>query len=60
MEEFETLSEQLARVTAECERLREENARLSRLLSNQSRPATVLPAKPSSRKTQIQPFLRFA
>jgi hypothetical protein len=28
MEEFETLSEQLARVTAECERLREENARL--------------------------------
>ena len=40
MEEFETLSEQLARVTAECERLREENARLCSLLPDHTRPAT--------------------
>ena len=39
MEEFETLSEQLARVTAECERLREENARLCNLLPAHARPA---------------------
>ena len=37
MEEFETLSEQLARVTNECERLREENARLCNLLSGHAR-----------------------
>lgn len=51
MDEFETLSEQLARVTAECERLREENARLCRLLSEQAHPAT--PAK--SEPAQPQP-----
>lgn len=33
MAEFESLSEQLARTTAECERLREENARLRQLLA---------------------------
>jgi hypothetical protein len=31
--EFESLSEQLARTTAECERLREENVRLRKLLA---------------------------
>jgi hypothetical protein len=31
--EFESLSEQLARTTAECERLREENARLRKSLA---------------------------
>lgn len=46
MEEFETLSEQLARVTAECERLREENARLCNLLSDQARPATGAQVEP--------------
>ena len=40
VEEFETLSEQLARVTAECECLREENARLCNLLSDHAHPAT--------------------
>ncbi|HUE02853.1 MAG TPA: hypothetical protein VMR62_25020, partial [Bryobacteraceae bacterium] len=33
MEEFESLSEKLARVTAECERLRAENERLRRALA---------------------------
>lgn len=47
MEEFETLSEQLARVTAECERLREENARLCRLLSEQAHPATPAKSEPA-------------
>ena len=47
MDEFETLSEQLARVTAECERLREENARLCRLLSEQARPATPAKSEPA-------------
>ena len=46
MEEFETLSEQLARVTAECEHLREENARLCRLLPAQARPATPAQSEP--------------
>jgi hypothetical protein len=46
VEEFETLSEQLARVTAECERLREENARLSSLLSEHTGPATSPPVEP--------------
>jgi hypothetical protein len=45
VEDFETVSEQLARVVAECERLREENTRLSRLLSDHSRPANVLEAE---------------
>lgn len=40
MEDFETLSEQLARVTAECEHLREENAALRRLLSGHTSPPT--------------------
>jgi superfamily II DNA or RNA helicase len=44
--EFETLSEQLARVTAECECLREENARLCRLLSEQAHPATPTKSEP--------------
>jgi hypothetical protein len=46
MEEFETLSEQLARVTNECERLREENARLCHLLSDHARPATGAQVEP--------------
>src|SRR5580704_11130057 len=46
MEEFETLSEQLARVTAECERLRGENARLCGLLSEHELPATGLQTEP--------------
>jgi hypothetical protein len=46
VEEFETLSEQLARVTAECERLRQENARLCRLLSEHGLPATGVQAEP--------------
>ncbi len=33
VEEFESLSEKLARVTAECERLRVENERLRRTLA---------------------------
>ncbi|HVZ18700.1 MAG TPA: hypothetical protein VG897_16390 [Terriglobales bacterium] len=36
MEDFETLSEKLARVTNECERLREENSRLRELLNRQT------------------------
>jgi hypothetical protein len=36
MEEFESLSERLARVTRECERLREENSRLRGLLNGQT------------------------
>ena len=47
MDEFETLSEQLARVTAECARLREENARLCRLLSEQAHPATPAKSEPA-------------
>jgi hypothetical protein len=35
MEDFESLSEKLARVTNECELLREENSRLRELLKNQ-------------------------
>jgi hypothetical protein len=46
IEEFETLSEQLARVTNECERLREENARLCNLLSDHARPATGAQVEP--------------
>ena len=58
MEEFETLSEQLARVTAECERLREENARLCNLLSDHARQATgaqVEPLVPPSPISVIAP-----
>ena len=58
VEEFETLSEQLARVTAECERLREENARLSNLLSDRTRPATgsqIEPLAPSNPGSAIAP-----
>jgi hypothetical protein len=36
VEDFETLSEKLARVTNECERLRDENLRLSDLLNQQT------------------------
>ncbi|HCC57322.1 MAG TPA: restriction endonuclease subunit R [Solibacterales bacterium] len=36
MEDFESLSERLARVTKECERLREENAQLRELLGRQT------------------------
>src|SRR6185312_14306288 len=36
MEDFETLSEKLARVMNECERLREDNARLRELLNQQT------------------------
>lgn len=36
MEDLETLSEQLAHVTNECERLREENSRLRELLNRQT------------------------
>lgn len=46
VEEFETLSEQLARVTAECERLREENAKIFKLLSDHTGPATGPPLEP--------------
>ena len=58
MEEFETLSEQLARVTAECERLREENARLCNLLSDHARQPTgaqVEPLAPPSPISVIAP-----
>jgi hypothetical protein len=40
VEDFETLSEKLARVTNECERLREENSRLRELL-NQHTPRSM-------------------
>ena len=40
MEDFESLSEKLARVTNECELLREENSRLRELLKNQPIPRT--------------------
>lgn len=44
MEEFESLSEKLARVTHECERLLEENLRLRGLLNGQTlHPKTPLP-----------------
>jgi hypothetical protein len=40
MEDFESLSEKLARVTNECELFREENSRLRELLKNQQTPRT--------------------
>ena len=40
MEDFESLSEKLARVTNECELLRDENSRLRELLKNQQTPRT--------------------
>lgn len=40
MEDFESLSEKLARTTNECELLREENSRLRELLRNQQTPRT--------------------
>jgi len=40
MEDFESLSEKLARVTGECELLREENSRLREVLKNQQTPRT--------------------
>ena len=46
LEEFETLSEQVARLTAECERLREENGRLQRLLSPQRQSEIDLGGQP--------------
>ena len=66
VEEFETLSEQLARVTAECERLRDENARLSNLLSDYTGPATgppiepLAPPRPVSATTPIRTSCRVA
>ena len=51
MEDFESLSEKLARVTNECELLREENSRLRELLKNQPIPRTEGPipdSKPAS------------
>jgi hypothetical protein len=54
MEEFETLSEHLARVTNECERLREENARLCNLLSDHARPTTSAQAEPLAMPSPIQ------
>jgi len=46
VEEFETLSEQVTRLTAECERLGEENEWLQRLLSQHPRPETEPQAEP--------------
>ncbi len=43
VEEFESLSEKLANVTAECERLREENARLRQILAENGLSANRLP-----------------
>ena len=40
MEDFESLSEKLARVTNECDLLREENSRLRELLKSQQTPGT--------------------
>ena len=51
MEDFESLSEKLARVTNECELLREENSRLRELLKNQPIPRTegsIPDSKPAS------------
>jgi superfamily II DNA or RNA helicase len=55
MEEFETLSEQLATALAECDRLREENARLRLLIrtppagsSKQAAPATDSASEPAN------------
>jgi len=51
MEDFESLSEKLARVTNECELLREENSRLRGLLKNQPIPRTegsISDSKPAS------------
>jgi superfamily II DNA or RNA helicase len=51
MEDLESLSEKLARVTNECELLREENSRLRELLKNQPIPRTegsIPDSKPAS------------
>jgi len=58
VEGFETLSEQLARVTAECERLREENARLCNLLCDPAHSPTgsqVGPSAPPNPVSAIAP-----
>jgi hypothetical protein len=47
MEDFESLSEKLARTTNECELLREENSRLRELLRNQQTPRTEGPIRDS-------------
>jgi superfamily II DNA or RNA helicase len=58
MEDFETLSEKLARVMNECERLREENGRLRELLNQQtehSKDSLIVAGKVGPELTQDSP-----